>query len=251
MGVAARHRNPALTAFSHPCRCATFRCRARCSTRRGTVVAGRRFSGRPGRWISSMPRVWPCRRGTAPVVLTVHDLACLHANRLAYPHGVALFPRRVNLAGGDLVLCSSAATEADCRAAGFAAAKLRVVPLGVRHPPAGPRSWRRVPATAWTGLSCCGRARSGPAEPAGRGRGVPAARSARSGPRAGRADGLERRPRQNSPPVAAQCVPGSCPVPPWKALYAAAGVLLPFPPRGFRAAVAEAMARERRWSPPR
>jgi glycosyltransferase involved in cell wall biosynthesis len=71
---------------------------------------------------------------TAPLVLTVHDLAYLHDPAAFTPHGLRFFHAALDLAleEADLVLCSSEATATDCRAAGFDAPRLRVVPLGVR-----------------------------------------------------------------------------------------------------------------------
>lgn len=76
---------------------------------------------------------------TAPIVLTVHDLAFLHDPDAFTEHGLRFFHAALDLAleQADRVLCSSEATATDCRAAGFDPAKLRVVPLGVRATPAG------------------------------------------------------------------------------------------------------------------
>jgi glycosyltransferase involved in cell wall biosynthesis len=79
---------------------------------------------------------------TAPLVVTVHDLAYLHDPSHFTRHGLKFFQRALDLAkrDADIVLCSSTATERDCRAAGFDPARLRVVPLGVRAEPAAPAS---------------------------------------------------------------------------------------------------------------
>ncbi|MCU1454948.1 MAG: glycosyl transferase, group 1 [Acidimicrobiales bacterium] len=72
----------------------------------------------------------PPKRG--PLVVTVHDLAFLADATQATRHGNRFFRRGTELAkrDADLVLCSSQATLDDCRVAGFAAERLRLVPLG-------------------------------------------------------------------------------------------------------------------------
>jgi glycosyltransferase involved in cell wall biosynthesis len=71
---------------------------------------------------------------SSPVVLTVHDLSYLDYPELFSRQGLRFFNRALDLARRDaaLVLCSSLATLARCREAGFAEARLRHVPLGVR-----------------------------------------------------------------------------------------------------------------------
>jgi glycosyltransferase involved in cell wall biosynthesis len=71
---------------------------------------------------------------SAPIVLTVHDLAYLHDPGAFTSQGLRFFHAALDLAleQADLVLCSSEATATDCRAAGFDPSRLRVVPLGVR-----------------------------------------------------------------------------------------------------------------------
>lgn len=75
---------------------------------------------------------------TAPLVVTVHDLAHLHDPTPFTRNGRRFFARALEhtAADADLVLCSSEATRADCAAAGIDPARLRVVPLGVRVAPA-------------------------------------------------------------------------------------------------------------------
>ncbi len=77
----------------------------------------------------------PCR---APLVVTIHDLAFLHDPAQFTRWGVAVFRRSLAEVRrrATLVLCSSQATADDCVAAGVAAERLRVVPLGVRRVPA-------------------------------------------------------------------------------------------------------------------
>lgn len=75
----------------------------------------------------------PPRRG-GPVVLTVHDLAFLAEPSHFTRHGLRFFHRGLKLArrDADLVLVPSRATYDECAAAGFSAAKLRIVPHGAR-----------------------------------------------------------------------------------------------------------------------
>ncbi len=77
----------------------------------------------------------PCA-SDAPLVCTVHDLAFVHEPEHFTKRGVRVFERSVRRLGerDALVLCSSEATAADCRAAGLG--RLRVVPLGVDAIPA-------------------------------------------------------------------------------------------------------------------
>jgi glycosyltransferase involved in cell wall biosynthesis len=86
----------------------------------------------------------PPRRG--PLVVTVHDLAVLHDPGHFTRHGARFLRRAVALTRreADLVLCSSAATLADCERHGFDPGRLRHVPLGVRAEPAPPAEIERV-----------------------------------------------------------------------------------------------------------
>ncbi len=75
----------------------------------------------------------PCPT-SAPLVVTVHDLAFLRApagftrwGRLLFRRSLQVIRRRA-----DLVLCSSLATMDDCEGAGISVERLRHVPLGVR-----------------------------------------------------------------------------------------------------------------------
>ena len=99
----------------------------------------------------------PC--GTsAPLVVTVHDLAFVHDPAKFSAQGVRTMNRSLDMIirRADLVIVSSEATRLDCIAVGMAAERLRLVPLGVdivdrvrcRHrscPPAIPAA-RRVRA---------------------------------------------------------------------------------------------------------
>ena len=87
----------------------------------------------------------PCATD-APLVVTVHDVAFLHDPDKFTRHGVRLMRRALDVvrARADLVLCSSAATVADCVAAGIAADRIRLVPLGVERVDVRPGDVRRV-----------------------------------------------------------------------------------------------------------
>lgn len=70
---------------------------------------------------------------TAPIVITVHDLAFLHEPDHFTSRGMRFFRRGLELAleEADHIVCPSEATRRDCEAAGFEPAKLSVIPLGV------------------------------------------------------------------------------------------------------------------------
>jgi glycosyltransferase involved in cell wall biosynthesis len=98
---------------------------------------------------------------TAPLLVTIHDLAWLRFPQMFTARGVTFFRRGLVLAmqEADLVLCSSEATRRDCAEAGFDEAKLRVVPLGVEMALADEVDVQRVrvaydldrPYVLWTG----------------------------------------------------------------------------------------------------
>ena len=69
----------------------------------------------------------------APLVVTIHDLAFLANASQATRHGNRFFRRGTELARrhARLVLVPSEATAAECRGAGFAPDRIRVVPWGV------------------------------------------------------------------------------------------------------------------------
>jgi glycosyltransferase involved in cell wall biosynthesis len=98
---------------------------------------------------------------SAPIVLTIHDLAFLREPSHFTARGLSFFRRALSLAlaEADLVLCSSRATARDCRTAGFEAGRLRLVPLGVAVDEATEADVERVrrrhgldrPYLLWTG----------------------------------------------------------------------------------------------------
>jgi len=71
---------------------------------------------------------------SAPLVVTVHDLAFIHDPSQFTAKGRRFFDQALRLIrrDADLVLVSSQATWRDCVAAGLPERKLRLVPLGVR-----------------------------------------------------------------------------------------------------------------------
>jgi glycosyltransferase involved in cell wall biosynthesis len=76
---------------------------------------------------------------TAPLVVTVHDLAFLRDPSQFTRRGVSFFRRAIELARRDatLVIAPSEATLAECRAHGFDPDRLRLVPWGIAAEPVG------------------------------------------------------------------------------------------------------------------
>lgn len=70
---------------------------------------------------------------SAPLVVTIHDLAFLHSPDHFTPHGNRFFNRGLELARKDatVVVCPSEATAEDCRRNGFSDERVRVVSWGV------------------------------------------------------------------------------------------------------------------------
>lgn len=73
---------------------------------------------------------------SAPIVMTVHDLAFVHEPSHFTTRGLRFFTRGMELAlaEADAIVCPSEATRADAIAAGFEAQRTRVIPLGVDIP---------------------------------------------------------------------------------------------------------------------
>lgn len=98
---------------------------------------------------------------SAPIVVTVHDLAFLRSPGQFTRRGVSFFRRAIELARRDatLVMCPSQATLDDCARNGFAPDRLRLVPWGIDPRPvdesgvAGVRARFGVPGryVLWTG----------------------------------------------------------------------------------------------------
>jgi glycosyltransferase involved in cell wall biosynthesis len=95
-------------------------------------------------WVAGMAMPPP----SAPLVVTVHDLAFLDERSAGSARGLRFFRRAVDLARRDatLVTCPSQATMADCEAHGFDPAKLRLVPWGIDVQPASPDEVEQVRA---------------------------------------------------------------------------------------------------------
>ena len=79
---------------------------------------------------------WAIPRGTAPLVVTVHDLAFLRDPSHFTPRGNAFFRRALAITRdeADVVVVPSAVTAADCVAQGIDAGRIRVIHHGVRAP---------------------------------------------------------------------------------------------------------------------
>jgi glycosyltransferase involved in cell wall biosynthesis len=75
---------------------------------------------------------------SAPLVVTVHDLAWLKDPSHFTTRGLSFFKRGLDVArrDADLVLCPSRATARDCEEVGWPAEKVRVVPLATDAVPA-------------------------------------------------------------------------------------------------------------------
>lgn len=75
---------------------------------------------------------------SAPIVVTIHDLAFLNDESHFTKRGVSFFKRGLELAKSDasLVVCPSTATLEDCKRNGFNDERLRFVPMGVEVTPA-------------------------------------------------------------------------------------------------------------------
>jgi glycosyltransferase involved in cell wall biosynthesis len=86
---------------------------------------------------------------SAPMVVTVHDLAFLDDPSQFTARGVRFFHRAIELArrDADIVVCPSEATAEACRRNGFAAGRLRVVPWGIDIRPTDPADIERVRRT--------------------------------------------------------------------------------------------------------
>ncbi len=87
----------------------------------------------------------PCAT-SAPLVVTLHDLAFLHDPDKFTRHGVRVMQRSLKVIAqrADRVLCPSQATIDDAIAAGLSADRLRLVPLGVSGKRATPSTVERV-----------------------------------------------------------------------------------------------------------
>ena len=155
VGVAARHREPPPPLSTAGPRCGTSRYPAWRSTKPGMPCAGRRSSGPPDRSTSSTSSGMAMPPPSAPLVVTVHDLAFLEDPSRGTRHGLQVLRSGHRVGPARRVVgraCPSVDTWNDC-------VTLRVRPgptaaraVGGARPwrPRRPR-WRRSgPATAWT-----------------------------------------------------------------------------------------------------
>lgn len=138
IGVAAAHREPAPPAWKPP-----IEVKHLFLPRPALYEAWHRFrrpdverATGPVDVIHATTMAMPPR--TAPVVMTVHDLAFVHEPAHFTARGMRFFTRGLELARqeADLITCPSEATRRDCVAAGFDEDRLRVIPLGVEAPQA-------------------------------------------------------------------------------------------------------------------
>ncbi|MFN8040255.1 MAG: glycosyltransferase family 1 protein [Acidimicrobiales bacterium] len=85
---------------------------------------------------------------TAPLVVTVHDLAFVHDPSHFTRRGLSFFHRSIELAArdADVLVCPSRATLDDAVAQGLPAERLRLVPWGIDVDPAPPGEVARVRA---------------------------------------------------------------------------------------------------------
>jgi glycosyltransferase involved in cell wall biosynthesis len=146
VGVAARHRGPPPPPWTPPVEVRTLPL-PRLLLYEAWHVLGRpaveRATG-PVDVIHATGVAVPPR--TAPIVVTVHDLAFLRYPEYFSRAGLRFFRqafRRLR-ERADLVLCSSLATLEHCAAAGVDRERLRHAPLGVRAVPAGAADVERV-----------------------------------------------------------------------------------------------------------
>jgi glycosyltransferase involved in cell wall biosynthesis len=134
VGVSARHRGPATEGFEPP-----IPVRALSLPRTALYEAWRRLGWPPVEratgpvdLVHATTIIVP-PRATAPLIVTLHDLAFLHDPGAFTAHGVKAFTAGLDRIrrSAAAVLCSSQATLDDARAAGLAPDRLRLVPLGL------------------------------------------------------------------------------------------------------------------------
>ncbi len=94
----------------------------------------------PGRADVVHATTWAVPPRSAPLVVTVHDLAFRRNPAHFTPHGVRFFDRALRTVrkDADLVVVPSTATLEDCLDAGLEPDRLRVVPHGTQAPDLGP-----------------------------------------------------------------------------------------------------------------
>jgi glycosyltransferase involved in cell wall biosynthesis len=161
VGIAAAHRRPAPEPWTPP-----FEVRRLPLPRLALYESWHRLR-RPrveratGRVDLIHATAFPTPPRSAPLVLTIHDLAWIQDPSHFTRRGLGFFRRGLDLAlrDADLVVVPSDATRRDCIARGFDTARVRLVPLGVDAAPAPPqrvdecrrRYGLRRPYVLWTG----------------------------------------------------------------------------------------------------
>lgn len=137
VGVSARHRSPPPTAFTPPVpvRQLPLPRRVLYETWHGLRWPPVQMATGRVDVVHATTSAIPPR--SAPLVVTVHDLAFLHTPGHFTRHGNRFFRRGLELTRrhADVVLVPSRATWDDCERAGIDAARLRLVPHGVRTLP--------------------------------------------------------------------------------------------------------------------
>jgi len=133
IGVSARHRHPAPAAFDPPIEVRPLplpRPVLYESWHRARWPVVQRATG-PVDVIHATGMAVPPH--SAPLVVTVHDLAFLYEPAHSTPRGLRFFHRSIELArrDADLVIAPSRATIDDCLVYGFDPDKLRLVPWGI------------------------------------------------------------------------------------------------------------------------
>ena len=133
VGVSARHRHPPAAPWTPPIETRALalpRAALYDSWLRLRAPRVERATG-PVDVIHATTIIVPPR--SAPLVVTIHDLAFLHEPAHFTARGRRVFERGLELVrrDADLVLASSKATMCDCVSAGIAGDRLRHVPLGV------------------------------------------------------------------------------------------------------------------------
>lgn len=107
-----------------------------------------RLPGGAGRADVVHATTWAVPPARGGLVVTVHDLAFLRTPEHFTPRGNVYFRRALDVVRheADVVVVPSATTAADCVAAGIDAARLRVVPHGVRVPEVAPAAAAEIRA---------------------------------------------------------------------------------------------------------
>lgn len=133
VGVAARHREPAPTALAPPIDVRHLPVPRPAMYELWHAIRWPKVEFATGRVDITHGTAVAVPPTDAPLVMTIHDLAFLANPEQPTKHGLRFFTRGTELAKrhARLVLVPSEATAEECRAAGFADDRIRVVPWGV------------------------------------------------------------------------------------------------------------------------